>query len=87
MKHTRLTDKEIIALWRNRSGPINIAQDFDPDISYPCIKGVSFELNTNGESYISSVTFEDPNRRSFINVSPRQIYTGPLRRKFSDSFS
>ena len=81
-----LTDKDIIKLWRNRSGPVYVKQDFDPDLSFPCIRGIEFELSDKGESFISSVTFADPNGLSFIKVSPKRLYTGDIRRKYTDNY-
>lgn len=82
-----LTDKEIIELWRSRSGPVYVKQDFDADLSFPCIRGIELELSDKGESFISSVTFADPNGLSFIKVSPKRLYTGELRKKYTDYFS
>ena len=81
-----MDDKEIINLWRNQNGPIHVKQDFDPDLSFPCIRGIEFELNNNGESFIFSVTFADPNGLSFVKVSPKRLYTGDIRRKFTDNY-
>lgn len=82
-----MTDKEILRMWREKSGPINVSQDLDPDISFPYIVGISFEINDNKETYISSVKLPDHSGRSFISVSPQRLYTGPLKRKFTDKFS
>ena len=82
-----MTDKEIVRMWREKSGPVNLRQDFDPDISFPFIVGISFEVNDNNETYISNVKLPDPTGRSFISASPRQLYTGPLNKKFTDHFS
>ncbi len=81
MKHTKLTDKEIIALWRNRSGPINLYHCLDPDTSYPCISKVEFGLNDRNESYITQVTLPDRNGTGFVVAGPEQIYTGELIKK------